>query len=215
MQAELATNRTFWLSPAGLLLASALASGLVAWWLIAWPVLTFANTASHPGHFAATFVHMVGGTAMLFLGTANLYLGLTRRRMKWHRPLGQAYMILGTVGALSAVGITLSHAHKPAAGTVFTNVSLSLALLGLAWLAFAAMGWRAARNRRMDSHRDWMIRSYVLVWSFVFCRLGSRVPELGNLGDGNAFAWISWIGPLLICEIALQWRDGAATKRPG
>jgi hypothetical protein len=185
---------------------------MVAWWLIAWPVLTFANTIEHPGHFAATFVHMLGGTAMLFLGAANLYLGSTRRKWRLHRRLGQSYVVLGAIGALAAIGITLSPAHKPESSTIFTNTSLSLGLLGVAWLGFTALGWRAGRNRRMDSHRDWMIRSYVLVWSFVFCRLGSRAPEIEGLGDGTAFAWLSWIVPLLICEVALQWRAGAATN---
>jgi len=204
--------KNFWVTPAGLLLVGAVASGAVAWWLIAWPVLTFANVAAHPGHFAGTFVHMLGGTAMLFLGALNLYLGLTRRQVSWHRRLGQIYLALGGVGAMSAIGITLSPAHKPAGGTILTNTTLSLAMLGLAWLVFTAMGWRAVRNKRMVSHQDWMIRSYVLVWSFVFCRLASRVPEVGGLGSGSAFVWLSWIAPLLICEVALQWRAGAASK---
>ena len=64
-----------------------------------------------------------------------------------------------------------------------------------------------------------MIRSYVLVWSFVFCRLASRVPGVEDMGGGEAFIWLSWVGPLIVCEVALQWRSGSEiasrTKPPG
>jgi hypothetical protein len=82
-------------------------------------------------------------------------------------------------------------------------------MLASAWLSFAALGWRAARNRRFTSHGHWMVRSYVLVWSFVFCRIASRVSNIDELGNGEAFIWLSWVAPLLVCEMVLQWSDGA------
>ncbi len=207
----------YWRSPTGLLIAAALISSAPAWWLIAWPVASLSNVADHPEHFVITFIHMAGGTGMLLLGAANLYLATRRIAFPLHRILGRAYLAFGAIGTLSALYVTLNPFHKPAGSAVLTNLSVSLAALALAWLGFAAMGWRAARNRRFETHRDWMIRAYVLVWAFVFCRLGSRVPEIGDLGNGQAFAWLSWVGPLIVCEISLQWRDGAAkapSRRP-
>jgi hypothetical protein len=150
---------------------------------------------------------------MLFLGGFNLYLAGRRIAFPLHRRVGQAYLLIGSFGALTALGITLSPAHKSAGAPMLTNSSVSLSMLALAWLAFSALGWRAARNRRFQSHRDWMIRSYVLVWSFVFCRIASRVPGVSDLGEGEAFIWLSWVGPLIACEIGLQWRQGAAQTR--
>ena len=152
---------------------------------------------------------------MLFLGLANLYIGITRRFFAWHRLIGRVYLIGGGLGAITSMIITSSAAHKAAGVNPFTNSTLSLLTLGAAWLLAAAMAYRAARNRRFDSHREWMIRSYVLVWSFVFCRLASRVPAVEGLGGGSAFIWLSWIGPLLVCELALQWRAGAPTPSAG
>jgi hypothetical protein len=60
-----------------------------------------------------------------------------------------------------------------------------------------------------------MVRSYVLVWSFVFCRVASRVTNIGDLGNGEAFIWLSWVGPLLICEMVLQWPHGSRKARLG
>lgn len=200
----------YWRSAPGLLIAAALVSAAPAWWLIAWPVATFSNVADHPAHFWLTYLHMAGGTGMLLLGAANLNLATRRIAFPLHRQIGRAYLAFGGVGTLSALAVALQPFHKKPDSPILTNISVSLAMLSLAWIAFAVLGWRAARNRRFDSHRDWMVRAYVLVWAFVFCRLGSRVPQLGDLGNGEAFSWLSWVGPMIACEIALQWRHGAA-----
>jgi len=195
------------------LLGLGLLTSAWAWWMIATPVMTF-STDRHAGHFATVFVHVCGGTLMLFLGIANLYIGLTRSGFHWHRWLGRIYLVGGGIGALGAITVTSSMAHKPAGGPLLTNTTVSLMTLATAWLVAAGLGWRAARHHRIDSHRDWMIRSYVLAWSFVFCRIVSRVPAFGDLGNGEAFIWLSWVAPLLACEWALQWRDGARAARP-
>lgn len=204
-----APTRTWWLSATGLLLLASIVTSAWAWQLIATPVATLANIQQHAGHFGLVYLHMLGGTLMLSCGAINLYIGATRRHFRHHRLVGRAYLAGGTCAALLALFITLGPSHKADASVIFTNLSTSLAMLATAWLVAAGMAYRAVRNRRYDSHRDWMIRSYVLAWSFVFCRIVSRVPAVAELGDGQAFIWLSWIGPVLLCEVALQWRAGA------
>jgi len=198
-------TRALWGTRNGLLLAAALISSAVAWWMIAWPVATLSNIAVHKGHFALTFAHMVGGTGMLFLGGLNLYLAARNDNYPLHRKVGKAYLCFGAFGATVAMIVTSSPAHKPAGSPMLTATSVSLLTLASAWLCFAALGWRAARNRRFQNHAHWMVRSYVLVWSFVFCRIASRFVPI----DENAFIWLSWVGPLLVCEMVLQWPEGS------
>jgi hypothetical protein len=152
---------------------------------------------------------MVGGTGMLFLGGLNLYLAACNDNFPLHRKVGQAYLLVGSFGAIVAIIITSSSAHKAAGGPILTNATMSLLTLATAWLCFAALGWRAARNRRFQSHGQWMVRSYVLVWSFVFCRIASRVSNIDDLGNGEAFIWLSWVGPLIVAEMVMQWPEGA------
>lgn len=177
-------NWGFWFSLKGFLLVGAALSGAVAWWLIAWPVASLANIADHQGHFMLIFAHMLGGTGMLSLGALNLYLAARKDHFRLHRRIGQAYLAFGAFAATLALVITLSPAHKSAGGSILTNSTVSLATLATAWLAFAGLGWRAARNRRYANHGDWMIRSYVLVWSFVFCRLRGY-PRSASLATGK------------------------------
>ncbi|WP_367613589.1 hypothetical protein [Sphingomonas sp. AP4-R1] len=46
------------------------------------------------------------------------------------------------------------------------------------------MGLRAARNRRFTSHREWMVRSCVLSWTFVGRRLATMIDFCPWLGIG-------------------------------
>jgi hypothetical protein len=40
-------------------------------------------------------------------------------------------------------------------------------------------------------------------------RVASRVSDFDELGGGEAFIWLSWVAPVLLCEVALQWRARA------
>ena len=208
-QALRSARRSLWLTRNGVLLALAIASSVVAWWMIAWPPLTFANAAKHSGHFALTYAHVVGGSGMLLFGGINLYLAAAKTHYPLHRLVGRLYLGFGAFGAIVAAVVTSTMAHKSAGTPALTNMTVSLLTLAFAWLSFAALGFRAARNRRFQSHGQWMIRSYVLAWSFVFCRIASRVSNIDDLGGGEAFIWLSWVGPLILCELVLQWGDGA------
>ena len=214
MARERAQN-VFWRTRNGILLIAAVLSGALAWWMIALPVASLSNVAAHEGHFPLTFAHMIGGTGMLVLGVLNLYLAARKKHFRLHRRVGQGYLLLGTFGATVAIAITLMPAHKAAGGPILTNSTVSLLMLGSAWLAFSLLGWRAARNRQFASHGEWMVRSYILVWSFVFCRVASRISDIDTLGNGEAFIWLSWVGPLIIGEIVMQWPKGAKRKRSG
>lgn len=215
----LVSERSWWATGPGLLLVAAIATSAWAWWLIAYPVVSLGNVAKHPGHFPVVYLHMAGGTLMLLLGALNLHVGSTRRFFRFHRTIGYIYLIAGTVGSLLAAVLAVGAGHgekQPGFSFVLeatSDVGWALLALALAWVGSAAMAYRAARNRRIDSHRAWMIRSYVLTWSFVSCRLVGRVPAFANLGDGAAIVWLSWIVPILICEVVLQWGEGSRIAR--
>ncbi|CAN5323044.1 hypothetical protein BH10ACI2_BH10ACI2_06290 [soil metagenome] len=201
------TALPWWRMPSVWVLLAAIVTSAAAWWLIAWPVASISNVDKHPDHFGMVFVHMIGGTIMLFIGAANLYIGTTNKLFKYHKLLGRTYLIGGTLGVAFVVAVLLSTAHK--SNGIFTNTTISLLTLATAWLASAAMAYRSVRNGKYGEHREWIVRSYVLAWSFVFCRIASRVPGVESIGGGEAFIWLSWVAPILICEFLLHWRSTA------
>ena len=215
------TDRPWLTSAPGLALVFAVVTGCIAWWLIAWPVFNLSAAANHKTHFPYVFVHTVGGTVMLFVGAANHYVGATRQHFRLHKLLGYTYVAGGMIGSVSAILLALSNGHAKAPAASFEvalmkadDIGWALAALGMAWLGATAMAVRAARNRRIDSHRAWMIRSYVLVWAFVLCRLVSKAPSLPEFGTGAALIWLSWIVPLFLCEVVLQWPAGRSQALP-
>ncbi|MCX7042283.1 MAG: DUF2306 domain-containing protein [Gammaproteobacteria bacterium] len=210
--------RSWWSTAPGVILLLAVVSSVPAWVLIALPVATLSNVADHPSHFPLVFLHMLGGTVMLVLGALNLYVGFTRQQFRFHRAIGYSYLVGGALGAMAALVLSLATVHgkvvDPFAFDLMKvgDLGWALAALSVAWMVTAAMALRAAINRRFNNHRDWIIRSYVLVWSFVLCRLLAKIPGLailGQLGDGAALGWLSWLVPLAIAEICLQWKAGA------
>ena len=186
------------------LFATALLTAIPVWWLIAVPVLggAPARLARHLGHVPWVYVHALAGTVMLFSGALALWIGWTRRMFTFHRWAGGTYLVTGSVTALAALWLTVTNIHKDVA------LSSATGALAAAWLLTASMAFRAIRNRRIETHKEWVIRSYVLTWSFVFCR-GLGELQLGISQDvSNALLWLTWIGPLMICEVALQWSNG-------
>jgi hypothetical protein len=168
--------------------------------LIAVPALEPARLARHAGHVPLLYAHIAGGVGMLIGGAIALRIGLTREWFAWHKPAGYAYLALGTLGAAIALARSFDTAHTP---------GVSTGMLAAAWLAFTAMAYRAVRHRRYDQHREWMIRSYVLAWTFVFCRFWTRAAPDSLQGTDNDMIWATWVGPILLAEMALQWKRGA------
>jgi hypothetical protein len=186
-------------------IGAAAVSSLVFIWLIALPAFGPERQAVHASHLPMLYAHIVGGTIMLLVGAVALRIGLTRSWFRWHKPAGYAYIVSGTIASLSALIRSFDVGHAP---------GLSTATLSVVWLAFTAMAFRAVRNRQYAQHRDWMIRSYVAAWTFVFCRFWSRSAPDALQPPEQEMIWLAWIGPLLVAEILLQWPRGKARIAP-
>jgi uncharacterized membrane protein len=196
-------RRTPWALAAVLLAAGAAAA--VFWVVAAFPYL--ALDRAHFGLGGEAFwprryellVHIAGGTLALFIGPLQLWLGATRRALRWHRTLGKLYVLGVAVGAGSAYYLAVTTPY----GWVYASGLFGLAV---AWTVTTGMACLAIRRRHFDQHREWMIRSYVVTLAFVLFRV--LVVALAGVGDpadvNAAVAWICWAVPLLIAEPLLQ-----------
>jgi len=186
--------------------AAVLASAYV--WAVKAPPFLLVTAADYQpeGLYAAVmFAHVAGSTAPLFLGPVLLWSGLERRIPTPHRWMGRTYLVVGAIGAVAALWVSVMATHEPKALYVATGT------LSVFWLGAAAMAYRAIRNRRVEQHREWMIRSYVLTLTFVGCRLANHAPLFPELGAERVTAqiWLFWVVPALATEYFLQWRRGA------
>jgi uncharacterized membrane protein len=152
-------------------------------------------------------VHIIGGVTALVIGPLQFSSRLRQRRPSLHRIMGRCYLGGVLVGAVAALYLILVHS-KPAFG-------MSLLGLNLVWAMSAVLALIAIRNRNIQQHREWMVRSYVATYAFVSFRVLVDVPALEALGAERftTIGWLCWTVPLFCCEIMLQWRRIIATHR--
>lgn len=163
---------------------------------------TYGEDYLWPRRFCAAG-HIIGGTLALTIGVVQMVPALRVRYINVHRWLGRMYLAaiaLAGTSALVLVPTVSLNEHWSWAVTLATMASV--------WILCAAMGYRAIRLRRIQQHKEWMIRSYVVTFAFVFFRI-LNVELFGDVGDfverGPTFGWASWSVPLFITEMCLQW----------
>lgn len=143
-------------------------------------------------------IHIVGGTVALFAGPFQLWSGLQARFRRLHRGIGYAYVVGIAVAASSSFYLAF-----------FTSANFGLALfiLAVVWWLSIAMALVAIWNRRIDAHREWMIRSYIVTFSFVSYRFLVGLSMFSGLGAGRhaTVLWMSWVIPMLVFEVFTQW----------
>jgi len=149
------------------------------------------------------FMHLGGGMIALLVGPGQLWLGHKNRKIEVHRKLGLVYM-----GAI-AVSVTAAFylATHTAVGWVFGAGLMGLAI---AWIVTTGMAFVAVRRSLLDQHQEWMIRSYVVTFGFVFFRIFAGIMQATGIGSLqeqlSAASWFCWAAPLLVTEAILQGR---------
>ena len=152
--------------------------------------------------------HLLGGSLAITAGLVQIWLGLTNRVGALHHVLGRVYaagVLVGSIGGFY-LALTIPGPVAYAAG-LFT--------LCVAWVITTGMALYSIRTRRIEQHREWMIRSYTVTFAFVSFRLASywlhrwlHVPESGVADQlDTLLAWACWAVPLLFAEPLIQLRS--------
>jgi hypothetical protein len=151
--------------------------------------------------------HIAGSGFALLIGPFQFWSGLRRRSMLVHRWTGRLYAVGVLIGG-SAAFYLASHAGQ---GAIF---GISLGTLGVAWWTTTGMAYVAIRLGHVSQHKEWILRSYVVTFTFVTTRALAELGILPSLGR-DPFAtlvWLSWSMPLLATEVILQGRKVIARR---
>ena len=148
--------------------------------------------------------HVSGGILALTIGPLQFWNAFRTKYLKTHRWLGRIYLSAILIGSISSTYLAWTSALA-----VHWTWAVSLQALAFAWICTAFMAYRAIRKRRIQNHKEWMIKSYVLTFAFVSFRWIVDLPFVAELGNfierAPTVGWISWVLPLFITEIILQW----------
>lgn len=151
--------------------------------------------------------HIAGSGLALLVGPFQFWSGLRRRSMLIHRWAGRLYVVGVLIGG-SAAFYLASHAGQ---GAIF---GISLGTLGVAWWTTTGMAYVAIRFGDVSQHKEWVLRSYVVTFTFVTTRALAELGILPSLGR-DPFAtlvWLSWSMPLLATEVIVQGRKVMARR---
>ncbi len=210
-------RRRYWTVPAGLLALAALPTlfGIVRLLGFVTGRATLPDHARVAEHAWPLVLHIVGATGFAILGAFQFHAPLQRRR--WHRVAGRCAVLLGIVGALTAMW--LATMVPPSAddaswlrGPRFAAGASTLACL-LAGFVVAA--------RDVAAHRAWMTRAYAIALGsgtqFFTVAPYMMLAERRSETVSSVLLVAGWVINLAVAERALRSRkpSGASTSLEG
>jgi hypothetical protein len=156
--------------------------------------------------------HVLAAAVLTFAGALQLVPQIRARASAFHRWNGRVFMIAAIGGALAGLYLEWVRGTGLRAPTGLSSafaVTLNAALI----LAFAALAWRAVRNRDIPSHRVWATRLFLVVNGTWFMRVGFRawIVLTGGAFGGSTFftywSFAAYLLPLAIYELYLRAKN--------
>ena len=142
--------------------------------------------------------HTLSGVIALLAGPIQFSSRLRQRHLKFHRVFGRIYVVSVFIGAFTGIGLASGRPGLP--GT---------SMQAIAWIVCTTAAFITARNRQIVQHRQWMIRSYAVTFTFVSSRVLNLWPRYwSHLGDTlSAVGVIAFtLVSLLVVDVGLNWR---------
>lgn len=152
----------------------------------------------------AFYMHILATPPVLVLGLVLISDRIRLRNRRLHRWLGRLQVGLVLLGVAPS-GLVMAQQAMGGLVSVCGFVVLSV-LTAL----FTTMGWLQATRMQFQSHRRWMLRSYVMLSSAVTLRIMGGVATVLQLESIDSYrfaAWASWLVPWLALEFWFRKSD--------
>jgi uncharacterized membrane protein len=158
----------------------------------------------YPGDLSRSFLarpwgiypHAFFGALALGLGPVQFHRGVLTHRRAFHRQLGTLYVACSVF-----VGVAGLYMSIYSFGGWVTHLGFGALAVLLLWTTLRA--YAAARRRDIATHRQWMVRSYALIFAAVTLRieLPLLIAAFGDFLPGyQVVAWLSWVPNILWAE---------------
>jgi uncharacterized membrane protein len=145
------------------------------------------------GIYSHAFVSMFA----LALGPFQFRRRLRERRLGLHRTLGKIYVV-----AALLTGLTGLYMAMRSFGGMPTHLGFGALAVGV--LVTTTIAYRRIRTRDRDAHREWMIRSFSLIFAAVTLRVLLPLLVITYRGQfAPAYllvAWLCWVPNILWAE---------------
>lgn len=152
----------------------------------------------------AFYSHISSSLLVLFLGIFQFIPVLLQRMPRLHRQMGKLYVVLVlAVSAPSGFIMALE-----ANGGIWAKISFGI--ISVLWFVFTLLAYLRIKNKNIQAHTDFMIRSYALTLSAITLRIYVvTLPHLFILHSKEMYiliSWLSWVPNLLLAEYLVRRR---------
>lgn len=150
------------------------------------------------------YIHIVFAGIALLVGPLQFFPKLRNKYLKQHRTVGKIYVLACILGGLSGLYIAIY-----SAGGIIGHIGF--ACLALFWLYTTYKAYAAIRQKNIQEHQIWMIRSFALTMAAVTLRLylPFLIPTVGYFTTFQIVSWACWIPNLLVVEFFMRriWKE--------
>lgn len=147
------------------------------------------------------FPHIVLGIVATIIGPFQFIPKIRNKYLKTHRQLGRVYIISTVLSGIAGM-------YMAATSDVNLPYAIGLFMLGVTWVTSSTMAFISIKNKKVDLHKDWMIRSYVITFAFVSFRVVEDILMTLEIGTQvevlTLMSWACWAIPLFIAEVFIQ-----------
>lgn len=149
------------------------------------------------------WLHISCGAVTLLTGPFLLWDNFRARYLRLHRGMGLAYVVAVAISGLCAVWLSATTAYQ-----VNRPYAFSLHVWVAVWLCSTGFAFVAIKQRRIQLHKEWMMRSYLVTFAFVLSALLLKVPVVQRLGSFEEISpslfWVAWAVPLFLYDVRLS-----------
>jgi len=149
--------------------------------------------------------HGLAGALAIFLGITQFSTRLRARHLAVHRWVGRTYVALVLVAA--PLGAYIQYVEE--AMGMQRSFTLAAIVDACLWLLATGVAFWAIRGKRIDLHRQWMTRSFVMATVFLQVRVIAGVSGWEALGPMaiETIVWICVASAYPIADLALMMED--------
>lgn len=150
----------------------------------------------------AFFIHVFTSMFALAAGFTQFSRAILRGVPAMHRWVGRLYVldVVFVTGPASFIMAIYANGGLTS--------KLAFGILAVLWIGFTAAAFLAIRKRRIQEHRQWMIRSYALTISAVTLRAWKYgLVFLFNPAPMDVYrlvAWLGWVPNLILAEYLIR-----------
>ena len=141
--------------------------------------------------------HVAGASLALLTGALQFSSRIRRWNLRFHRVTGRVYV--GSIFVAGPVAVVMSH------GRIFFTATIVQAG---AWLVTATAAILAARNRQVEQHRQWAMRSYAVTFTFILLHV------FNPLGIWTFFSESEYATAIIICTFLAVLVSDVAFNSP-